>query len=189
MLSCPGLAQTSLPLGAFHSPRHRIRPFNLPFPKDPQLGPSCYPPMRSVHPLCHEACEARGQVCLITLMWSTEHPFRAGWGKDESKGRRGGGGRCSCGRLGKWEHVAAGQGAKVEDPCGQWSPSLKRPDAAWEQGAGPGEPGDASQAWKARKVCPQWWGTLACSDGSGQRERDMPIPSQRRQLHDFQSVA
>ena len=118
MVSCPGSAQTCLPSGAFHRPHHQIRPLNLPFPKDRQLGHSCYPPMRSVHPLCHEAREARGRVCLITLMWSTEQSFWAGWGKDESKGRRGGGGRCSCGRLGKWEHVAAGRGAKVQEPVG-----------------------------------------------------------------------
>lgn len=53
-------SKACLPSGAFYSPGHRIRPFSLPFPKDPQLGPSCCLPVSSVHPLCHEVCEAQG---------------------------------------------------------------------------------------------------------------------------------
>ena len=72
-----------------------------------------------------------------------------------------------------------------------WAAEPKPPEARRSLGAG-GCP------WRARgrfsgpqgpgSVLPGV-GTLAGSDGSGQREMDMPIPSQRRQLRDSQSVS
>lgn len=67
-------------------------------------------------------------------MWSTERPFRAAWGEDESEDSRGGGGRCSWGRLGKREHVTAGQGKKGGGAL--WTGEPKPQDAGHSLGAG-----------------------------------------------------
>ena len=120
-------------------------------------------------------------------MWSTEWPFRAAWGEDESKDSRGGGGHCSWGRLGKWEHVTAGQGKKAEEPCGQGSPSLKTPDTAWEQGADPGEPGTLLRWGRLRMCAPtggeHWRAEMARASKSRtcpSRPRDViPVTSSR----------
>ena len=50
--------------------------------------------------------------------------------------------------------MTAGQGKKAEEPCGQGSPNLKRPDTAWEQRADPGEPGTLLGRGRPRTCAP-----------------------------------